>query len=124
MTTLHFIKSYFMCICCPCSIPVVQNMSLQINKMISAFHKIKVKNLHAELCFFKFPQSPGCFTANSQDFIILFYFRAYAAYEDSIEECPATEHEERKLLVEYLEKLKLYENNSVVQKMLPHPLEI
>ena len=37
--------------------------------------------------------------------------------------CPATEHEERKLSVEYLEKLKLYENNSVVQKMLPHPLE-
>ena len=74
--------------------------------------------------FYKFPQSPGCFTANSQDFIILFYFRAYAAYEDSIEACPATEHEERKLLVEYLEKLKLYESNSVAQKMLPHPLEI
>ena len=49
--------------------------------------------------FYKFPQSPGCFTANSQDFIMLFYFRAYAAYEDSIEVCPATEHEERKLLV-------------------------
>ena len=38
--------------------------------------------------------------------------------------CPATEHEERKLLVEYLEKLKLCESNSVAQKMLPHPLEI
>ena len=38
--------------------------------------------------------------------------------------CPATEHEERKLLVEYLEKLKLYESNSVAQKMLPDPLEI
>ena len=70
------------------------------------------------------PQSAGCFTANSQDFIILFYFRAYATYEDSIEVCPATEHEERKLLVEYLEKLKLYESNSVAQKRLPHPLEI
>ena len=80
--------------------------------------------MHAELCFYKFPQSPGCFTANSQDFIILFYFRAYAAYEDSIEVCPATEHEEGKLLVEYLEKLKLYESNSVAQKMLPDPLEI
>ena len=62
--------------------------------------------------FYKFPQSPGCFTANSQDFIILFYFRTYAAYEDSIEVCPATEHEER----------KLYESNSVAQKMLPDPL--
>ena len=65
----------------------------------------------------KFPQYPGYFTANSQDFIILFYFRAYADNEDSIEVCLATEHEERMLLVEYLEKLKLYE------KMLPDPLE-
>ena len=65
--------------------------------MISDFHKIKVKKN---------------------------YFRAYAAYEDSIEVCPATEHEEKKLLVEYLEKLKLYESNSVAQTMLPHPLEI
>ena len=72
----------------------------------------------------KFPQSPGCFTANSQDFIILFYFIDYAAYEDIIEVCPATEHEEGKLLVEYLERLKLYESNSVAQKMLPDPLEI
>ena len=38
--------------------------------------------------------------------------------------CPATEHEETKLLVEYLEKLKSYESNSVAQKMLPDPLEI
>ena len=52
------------------------------------------------------------------------YFRAYAAYEDSIEVCPATEHEERKLLVEYLEKLKLHESKSLAQKMLPQPLEI
>ena len=74
--------------------------------------------------FYKCPQSPGCFTANSQELIILFYFRAYAAYEDSIEVCPATEHEERKLLVEYLEKLKLYESNSVAQKMLQDSLEM
>ena len=38
--------------------------------------------------------------------------------------CPATEHEEKKLLVEYLENLKVYESNSVAQKMLPDRLEI
>lgn len=38
--------------------------------------------------------------------------------------CPATEHEERKLLVEYLNKLNLYDSDSVDQKMLPDPLEI
>ena len=44
--------------------------------------------------------------------------RAFAAYEDSVEVCPLIEHEERKLLSEYLTKLS---HGSII---IPDPLEI
>ena len=38
--------------------------------------------------------------------MLFVYFRAYAAYEEGVEVCPEIEHDDRKRLVEYSNKLK------------------
>ena len=41
------------------------------------------------------------------DFV--YFFRAYAAYEDRVEVSPSIEHDERNRLIEYAAKLKVYD---------------